>query len=356
MKRMPFFFVMIMLVALVFGGVHSTSANTEAGQPLFFAETGHTLGYAFRVFWDHGGGLAIFGYPLTEVFIEDGRPVQYFERARLEWHADLGVVQAGHLGKWAAQGRTDHPAFAPQPGAHYAGQIYFPETQHTLGGLFRQYWERNGSLPVFGFPLSEEFLEVNPQDGKTYTVQYFERARFEYHPELPAKYRVSLGHLGKQYLDAMQPAPAWSLQRVRSADEAWNAVRPTRVRLPRIGVDTSVIEAGFSFGQWDVPRYSAAHYWPVAAFPGTKGNIVIAGHVGYRDTIFNYLPNVAINDDLYLTVNGREQLYRVDNVQTLLPKDTWVMAPTDEETVTLITCVPIGTYTHRLIVRARPVR
>jgi len=280
--------------------------------------------------------------------------VQYFERARLEWHANLGLVQAGHLGRWAAGRSSDKAPFAPRSGAAYPNQIYFPETRHTLGGLFRQFWENNGGLQVFGYPLSEEFREVNPQDGQTYTVQYFERTRFEYHPELPARYQVSLGHLGRQYLDATGAAPRWALDPVKSADAAWNAVRPTRVRMPRVGVDTSVIEAGFSLGAWDVPRYSAAHYWPVAAYPGTAGNIVIAGHVGYRDTIFNYLPGARMGDELYLTSNGVERRYVVSEILTLLPDETWVLNPTDTEVVTLITCVPIGVYSHRLIVRATP--
>jgi hypothetical protein len=37
--------------------------------------------------------------------------------------------------------------------------------------------------PQYGYPISEEFYEVSPDDGGTYVVQYFERARFEWHPE-----------------------------------------------------------------------------------------------------------------------------------------------------------------------------
>jgi LPXTG-site transpeptidase (sortase) family protein len=345
--------VLGLLIALLVGAM-PVAANTKAGTPVLFKETGHTLAYGFRQFWDGAGGLQIMGYPLTEVFIEDGRPVQYFERARLEWHANLGIVLAGHLGRWAADHSTNKAPFAPRSGAAYPNQIYFPESRHTLGGLFRQFWENNGGLQVFGYPLSEEFLEVNPQDGKTYTVQYFERTRFEYHPDLPAKYQVSLGHLGRQYMEATGAAPRWSLDAVKSADVAWDAVRPTRIRMPRISLDTSVVEAGFSVGVWDVPRYSAAHYWPVGAYPGTAGNIVLAGHVGYRDTIFNHLPNARVGDELYLTSNGAERRYSVSEIMTLLPEDTWVLNPTDSEVVTLITCVPIGVYSHRLIVRATP--
>ncbi|HEY1016676.1 MAG TPA: sortase, partial [Herpetosiphonaceae bacterium] len=93
------------------GDARGAAANTKAGAPLLYKETGHTLAYGFRQFWESNGGLPVFGYPLTEVFVEDGRPVQYFERARLEWHASLGLVLAGHLGRWAA-GQASDPAFA----------------------------------------------------------------------------------------------------------------------------------------------------------------------------------------------------------------------------------------------------
>lgn len=352
MRRLLIVFV---LMATMLGiAPQTTQAETQAGKPLWFKETRHTLAYNFRLFWERNGSLPIFGYPITEVFLEDGRPVQYFERARFEWHADIGWTLAGHLGRWAAEQVDDHPAFNPVSGAAYAGQIYFPETKHTLGGLFRQYWERKGGLQTFGYPLSEEFLEQNRDDGKTYTVQYFERARFEYHPELPAKYQVSLGLLGKQYLAAKNNAPAWATNGVNNADVAWDAVRPTRIRMPRIGIDTNIVEAGFSLGEWDVPRYTAAHYWPIAGFPNTQGNIVIGGHVGYRDIIFNYLPSARVGDKLMLTVNGVERSYTINEVLTVLPEDTWVMDATSQETVTLITCVPIGVYSHRLIVRAKP--
>jgi subtilisin family serine protease len=85
------------------------------------------------------------------------------------------------------------------------GRLFFPETGHSLGGAFRDYWEKKGGLPVFGFPISEEFSEVSPTDGKLYRVQYFERNRFEYHPEQNA---VLLGLLGSEMTKGMDFAPA----------------------------------------------------------------------------------------------------------------------------------------------------
>lgn len=93
---------------------------------------------------------------------------------------------------------------APTPGPDLAafrsaapleGASYFPETQHNLRGEFRAYWERHGALPIFGFPISEELTEKG-EDGQDYAVQYFERYRFELHPELAAPYNIQISRLG----------------------------------------------------------------------------------------------------------------------------------------------------------------
>lgn len=76
---------------------------------------------------------------------------------------------------------------------------FFTATGHSLAFGFKGYWENNGGLAIFGLPLTEEFQEFNPADGNLYTVQYFERARFEYHPEhRGTPFEVQLGLLGRQ--------------------------------------------------------------------------------------------------------------------------------------------------------------
>lgn len=78
---------------------------------------------------------------------------------------------------------------------------WFPETGHTLRLGFRAFWQHNGELPVFGFPLTEEFRELNTDTGDVYTVQFTERQRFEYHPEnAGTPYAVLLGRLGDELL------------------------------------------------------------------------------------------------------------------------------------------------------------
>ena len=72
----------------------------------------------------------------------------------------------------------------------------FEETGKTVAGRFLQYWEENGGLAQQGYPISDEFIERSDTDGKTYRVQYFERAVFELHPENKPPYDVLLSQLG----------------------------------------------------------------------------------------------------------------------------------------------------------------
>ena len=81
----------------------------------------------------------------------------------------------------------------PRPPADDAVRM-FPETGHGIGGGFRWFWEHNGGLPIFGYPLTDELVE----DGRT--VQYFERAVFEYWPENPPEWHVLLRRLGAEAL------------------------------------------------------------------------------------------------------------------------------------------------------------
>ena len=165
---------------------------------VFFPAVNHSLRGPFLAYWQQHGGLPIFGYPISEEFVEvsatDGQPyrVQYFERNRFEYHPELAAggygVLLGLLGRDVTLGRTFAPAaIAAGDGDHQ----YFPQTGHRLGGSFLDYWRSHGGLPIFGYPISEEFVESG------YTVQYFERNRFEYHPEYAGTPNaVLLGLLG----------------------------------------------------------------------------------------------------------------------------------------------------------------
>ncbi len=177
----------------------------------------------FASFWQSNGGLAVFGYPLgpaqNERSAEANRTLltQWTERNRLESHPDNAPPYNVLLGRMGAErlAQLGRDPFAEgREAGPQAGCLWFAETGHNvcdqLPGLgFRSYWEANGltdprmdsyqrSLALFGLPLTEAKMEVNPTDGRTYLTQWFERARFEWHPNKPDQFKVLLGLLGNE--------------------------------------------------------------------------------------------------------------------------------------------------------------
>ncbi len=199
------------LVSVIPGNPTARAASRASDPNIsYYPQTGHNLGYSFRDYFNKNGNIDIFGFPVTEEFTEisptDGKAytVQYFERNRFEFHPELAKagngVLLGLLGVQLTQNRKFDKIEAFQSSNT---RVYFQQTGHSLANGFLFYWRNHGGLTIFGYPISEEIQEVNPDDGKTYSVQYFERNRFEYHPEFKGtQYEVELGLLGKQVLRA----------------------------------------------------------------------------------------------------------------------------------------------------------
>ena len=168
---------------------------------------------AFARFWAANGGLTRFGVALSPAVRDPasaGLTVQYFERARFELHPDAPPQYLVQLTLFGAAALGTRPERAAPPTPCGADCNPYAETGHTLRGTFRRYWAASGGLPVFGFPLTEEIREVNAADGREYTVQWFERARMEYHPEYAGTdYEVLLGHLGREALAARPEVAAF---------------------------------------------------------------------------------------------------------------------------------------------------
>lgn len=185
------------LLAPVSSSVDSTaSAQQYAPGPekVYFSPTGQYVEGEFLEFWWEYGGMPVFGYPVSPEFEQDGMTVQYFERAVLEKHPDKPPEWQILLRRLGAESITDelrqHEAFErrgePEVGRH------FPETGHSIQYGFRDHWEKWGGLRIFGFPMSTEFVEDD------FTVQYFERAIFEYHPNNPPEWRILQPLIGTQ--------------------------------------------------------------------------------------------------------------------------------------------------------------
>jgi hypothetical protein len=168
----------------------------------------------FEGFYATRAGDRILGRPIAPPAEVNGRLVQWFERGRMEhWPEFAGTpyeVQLGRVGVEYTDGRTfpQQSYFISTPELRF-----FPETGHGVGGAFLRFYDAYGGLDAFGFPISDEFDEVLP-DGRMYRVQYFERARMEFHPELAGTpFEVQLGLLGDALLSnaarptTVPPAP-----------------------------------------------------------------------------------------------------------------------------------------------------
>lgn len=89
------------------------------------------------------------------------------------------------------------------------------------------------------------------------------------------------------------------------------------------------------------------------ALPGQTGNVTLAAH---RDTFFRHLGDVRSGDIIELKEPGHEYRYQVRFTAVVGPKDTWVLQPTGQETLTLLTCYPfhfVGPAPDRFVIRAR---
>jgi hypothetical protein len=228
--RGPKLVTILVLIVLLGGMTPSLAWNAPAAAaapdptgggptaPRYFPQTGHYLSGRFRQFWESRGGLFVFGYPLTSQFMfpsTDGNTyqVQYFERAVFEYHPENQPpydVLLTQMGREAIAGRLADPAFQPAQPSNDPAQTFFAATGHNVGPTFTRWWNQYGGLQSFGFPLSELLTETSQIDGQPYLVQYFERARFEYHPEnAGTPYEVLLGQLGRERMNRVNvPATA----------------------------------------------------------------------------------------------------------------------------------------------------
>ena len=207
-NRLSLGWLVILLVGLA---LSTTGPVAWAADSVYFDQTKRTLSdeHHFLSYWQSHGGLAQFGYPITAE-IQEMNPadqkvytVQWFERNRFEFHPEYAgtpyEVLLGLLGnQLTTERRAAHEgAFNHFPNYNYPGGSYFEPTGHNLRNSFKTYWEQNGGLAIYGYPITEEFEEVSKTDGQTYVTQWFERARFEFHPEFKGtQYEVLLGLLG----------------------------------------------------------------------------------------------------------------------------------------------------------------
>ncbi len=174
---------------------------------------------------------------------------------------------------------------------------YFHETGHSMKGMFRVFWEANGGVETFGYPITEEYAD--PTTG--HTVQYFERARFELKDRNGEPY-VDLGKLGLEILEGRtfpQAQPIFDTAQRRYIDEAgyiiqygfkeiWEKRGGERI----FGLPVSnEVEEWVPDGSLRTVQYfeqARFEYWPEFA-PGRR---VLLTHLGRRLAPRTYLEQI----------------------------------------------------------------
>jgi LPXTG-site transpeptidase (sortase) family protein len=137
------------------------------------------------------------------------------------------------------------------------------------------------------------------------------------------------------------------------------ALPARRLVIPTLGLDSKVIQLGTKLdrrGQlaWETAPFAVGQHKGLAG-PGQNGNMVLSGHISSPNegAVFHHLPDLKVGEGVIVGTEERQYLYRVVDVKTVTPDEVSVLDQTPDPTVTLITCVPDGIYSHRLVVTAR---
>ena len=177
-----------------------SSANAQGPEPRFFPETGHNVQGDFLRFYNAvSDPLTLYGYPITDQFQRtDGLLVQYFQRARFEYHPELPDGQRVILTDVGSQIYT--PAIQLNISNPFACR-FFTETNFSVCFSFLDFYNKYGGELQFGHPISP--FEYHDD----LIVQYFQKARMEWRPSNPESERVVLTDLGSLAFDKFKEDP-----------------------------------------------------------------------------------------------------------------------------------------------------
>jgi len=134
----------------------------------------------------------------------------------------------------------------------------------------------------------------------------------------------------------------------------------TRLVIPKINVDAPIIMVESTSNKDILESLSngVAHY-SNTALPGRVGNMFLTGHSSYYwwrggnyNHVFALLERVKADDLIYVYYEGGEYVYKVNGSKVVSPKEVSVLKQTPTPTMSIMTCVPVGTNLRRLIVTA----
>lgn len=146
--------------------------------------------------------------------------------------------------------------------------------------------------------------------------------------------------------------------------------QPNRLVIPAIDLDTAIVDVGWEVvergaqrtTEWQTADNAAGRHLN-SARPGEMGNVVLSGHHNTKGEVFRGISEqkLAIGDVIYLyDAQGQRYTYRVTEVTEPLLEvgaseaqrlaNARYIQPTSDARVTLVTCWPYWTNTHRIVV------
>ncbi|MDQ3930257.1 MAG: hypothetical protein M3328_14060, partial [Chloroflexota bacterium] len=168
--------------------------------PPIVVQPPETPAVLIRRFYETNGGEEVFGKSVSAVFEEqdtEGRrvPVQYYEYARLECQPVADTSYEVAIGKVGLELEMRGRPVDILPLALHGQQVQLEGSEFAVPSVFYEAWQTGGP-DLFGYPASPVLLDMSSAGLPIY-VQYFERARLEYHPQNAGTgYEVQLTPVG----------------------------------------------------------------------------------------------------------------------------------------------------------------
>jgi sortase A len=119
-----------------------------------------------------------------------------------------------------------------------------------------------------------------------------------------------------------------------------------RIQIPAIKVDAPIVQGD----GWEQLKKGVAQHIG-SSDPGQNGNLVLTAHNDVFGEIFRYLDNLKRGDQIIVYTNQRSYTYTITGTQIVEPTQVEVMAPTENATITLISCYPYLIDNQRIIVK-----
>ena len=168
-------------------------------------------------------------------------------------------------------------------------------------------------------------------------------------------YNNSLSPYYSSYLRDFTQAGEWFPQRPQHVTNRRTS-KENELSVPKLNLTNAQVKVVVESLDKSLVQYGDDVY------PGEAGNAVILGHstlpqlfkAGDPKSFFTYLPSMDRGDEIQVKVSGFTYTFVVYDIFIVDPKDTWVLdSKADGSILTLITCVPPGTYQKRLIVKSQ---